>query len=63
MESTGEPCRIHCSKPCKEQLDKFGGFVCEERGTIQVKGKGTLTTYWLISKTKDSSFLPLQRFR
>lgn len=26
MESTGAPLKIHCSRPCKELLDKLGGY-------------------------------------
>ncbi|XP_011170940.1 receptor-type guanylate cyclase Gyc76C [Solenopsis invicta] len=51
MESTGEPLRIHISKQCKEALDKIGGYKIEERGFIEMKGKGTVMTYWLTGAT------------
>lgn len=51
MESTGEPLRIHISKQCKEALDKIGGYKIEERGFIEMKGKGTVKTYWLTGAT------------
>ncbi|XP_053624893.1 receptor-type guanylate cyclase Gyc76C-like isoform X2 [Plodia interpunctella] len=51
MESNGEPLRIHISPSCKAALDKIGGYVVEPRGTIPIKGKGQLQTYWLVSAT------------
>ena len=47
MESTGEPLKIHTSDSCKQLLDQLGGYQLEERGSIEVKGKGLMTTYWL----------------
>ncbi|XP_015121956.1 guanylate cyclase 32E [Diachasma alloeum] len=47
MESTGQPLRIHCSKETKLLLDRIGGFHLEERGLIEMKGKGERVTYWL----------------
>ncbi|GAB1861123.1 Guanylate cyclase [Camponotus japonicus] len=51
MESTGEPLRIHISKQCKEALEKIGGYQIEERGFVEMKGKGTVKTYWLTGAT------------
>ena len=54
MESTGEPLRIHMSSSARDILvNKIGGFRCEERGDIQVKGKGKMTTYWLNGKEEE----------
>ena len=47
MESTGEPLKIHTSDSCKHLLDQLGGYQLEERGNIEVKGKGLMSTYWL----------------
>ncbi|KFB53632.1 AGAP004555-PA-like protein [Anopheles sinensis] len=47
MESTGEPMKIHISDSTKEVLDKLGGFKIIRRGTVDVKGKGTMETFWL----------------
>ncbi|XP_049530681.1 uncharacterized protein LOC125948536 [Anopheles darlingi] len=47
MESTGEPMKIHISDTTKETLEKLGGFRIEKRGTVEVKGKGTMETFWL----------------
>lgn len=51
MESNGEPLRIHISPSCKQALDKIGGYIVEPRGTIPIKGKGELQTYWLVAAT------------
>uniref|UniRef100_T1GMB8 Guanylate cyclase domain-containing protein n=1 Tax=Megaselia scalaris TaxID=36166 RepID=T1GMB8_MEGSC len=47
MESTGLPLKIHVSSATKYILDKFGTFKLELRGQVELKGKGTVTTYWL----------------
>nr|XP_022906525.1 atrial natriuretic peptide receptor 2-like [Onthophagus taurus] len=52
MESTGQPLRIHVSDTTKEILDKFGTFQLELRGEVELKGKGVLTTHWLVSCTE-----------
>ncbi|XP_062703098.1 uncharacterized protein LOC115257278 isoform X2 [Aedes albopictus] len=51
MESTGEPMKIHLSQNTKEILDRLGGFKIKRRGTIEVKGKGTMETFWLVGHT------------
>jgi adenylate cyclase len=48
MESHGEAGRVHVSAATFELLT--GSFLLEERGTISVKGKGEMQTYWLKSK-------------
>ncbi|KAJ6645523.1 Guanylate cyclase 32E [Pseudolycoriella hygida] len=50
MESTGLPLKIHCSAPCKELLDRMGGYDLQERGFISMKGKGDQKTYWLLGE-------------
>ncbi|XP_013182173.1 PREDICTED: guanylate cyclase 32E-like [Papilio xuthus] len=54
MESNGEPLRIHISPSCKLALDKIGGYLVEPRGTIPIKGKGQLQTYWLVGATEKA---------
>lgn len=54
MESNGEPLKIHISPQCKEALDKLGGYVIEERGLVNMKGKGEVRTYWLCGATEDA---------
>ncbi|KAG8177290.1 hypothetical protein JTE90_007206 [Oedothorax gibbosus] len=50
MESTGSPLRIHLSSKTKEVLDTFQTFLLECRGDIEIKGKGKMTTYWLVGE-------------
>ncbi|CAD6195344.1 unnamed protein product [Caenorhabditis auriculariae] len=47
MESNGEPLRIHCSQTTQEVLKTIPGFDLEERGSMVIKGKGHMKTYWL----------------
>lgn len=47
MESQGEPGRIHISADTMRQLEKNFSLQC--RGTIEVKGKGQMETWWLDS--------------
>ncbi|CAH0563498.1 unnamed protein product [Brassicogethes aeneus] len=50
MESTGEAFRIHISHATYMLLQRLGGYICEERGLIPIKGKGEMYTYWLIGE-------------
>ncbi|VDD82244.1 unnamed protein product [Mesocestoides corti] len=52
MESNGEAYKIHCSDATHSILDPLGSFLFEERGTIEVKGKGTMRTWWVIGRTR-----------
>ncbi|XP_031343937.1 soluble guanylate cyclase 88E-like [Photinus pyralis] len=45
MESTGEPMRVQISHTTKELLPIE--YKVEERGEIEIKGKGSMKTYWL----------------
>ena len=48
MESTGEAGKIQVTQATYEQLkDKY---YLEERGPTEVKGKGEMTTYWLLER-------------
>nr|XP_017002067.2 receptor-type guanylate cyclase gcy-28 isoform X2 [Drosophila takahashii] len=58
MESTGQPGKIHVSSATKVILDKFGTFQLEQRGDVELKGKGTVTTYWLNSTTEGEARPP-----
>ncbi len=48
LESHGEVGRIHCSQAFKDHLQD--SFEFEERGAIELKGKGTETTYFLLGR-------------
>lgn len=50
MESTGLALKIHVSPKTKEILDYFGTFQLECRGEVEMKGKGKMTTYWLLDE-------------
>ncbi|KAF7995591.1 hypothetical protein HCN44_006698 [Aphidius gifuensis] len=50
MESNGEALKIHVSPKTKEILDKFGTFELCCRGEVTLKGKGKMTTYWLVGE-------------
>ncbi|XP_074642113.1 atrial natriuretic peptide receptor 2-like [Tubulanus polymorphus] len=58
MESTGEALKIHLSQSCSEVLQELGGYQLICRGDIEVKGKGTQTTYWLEGKRGWNGKLP-----
>ncbi len=45
MESHGSPGEVHISEP--SFLTLKDAFECEERGTVEVKGKGPMRTFWL----------------
>jgi class 3 adenylate cyclase len=48
MESSGLPGRIQLSAQAAAMLD--GDFTIEERGAVEIKGKGCMTTYWLVGR-------------
>ena len=53
MESQGEPGRIQVAAATYEQLKTK--YVFEERSAIAVKGKGAMTTYWLIGPIPETT--------
>ncbi|XP_060554776.1 atrial natriuretic peptide receptor 1-like [Ruditapes philippinarum] len=50
MESTGEAMKIHISEQTNLLLEQDSNFITAERGTTTVKGKGLMTTFWLIDE-------------
>ncbi|XP_056222640.1 guanylate cyclase 2G [Seriola aureovittata] len=50
MESNSLPLKIHISQCTADILVQAGSFELEERGEIEMKGKGSHKTYWLLSK-------------
>ncbi|XP_047115101.1 atrial natriuretic peptide receptor 1-like isoform X1 [Schistocerca piceifrons] len=52
MESNGLPLKIHVSPKTKAVLDTFETFELELRGEVEMKGKGKVTTYWLLGEKK-----------
>ncbi|KAM7533904.1 hypothetical protein Aperf_G00000111379 [Anoplocephala perfoliata] len=66
MESNGEAYRVHCSDATHDILTDLGGFQFEERGTIEIKGKGTMHTWWVTGRTSpplppDCCPIPIHR--
>ena len=50
MRSTGEPMMIQMTYETKMLLDNVGGYTSQVRGQVEVKGKGMMDTYWLLSR-------------
>ncbi len=48
MESHGTPGRIHISQDTYDLIQN--DFLCERRGTVEVKGKGQMTTFFLVGR-------------
>ena len=58
MESNGFPGRIQVTERFKEKLEEIplnpplkkgvGGFIFEDRGEIEIKGKGKMRTYFVV---------------
>ncbi|XP_055083902.1 atrial natriuretic peptide receptor 1-like [Periophthalmus magnuspinnatus] len=51
MESTGEALKVHVSSATRDVLMDFNCFQLELRGEIDIKGKGKMTTYWLLGES------------
>ncbi|XP_071985286.1 atrial natriuretic peptide receptor 1-like [Engystomops pustulosus] len=56
MESTSEALKIQCSSSASDLLKQIGGYNLSCRGTVDVKGKGAMTTWWLDGKEKAGSW-------
>ncbi|XP_077998130.1 uncharacterized protein LOC144451204 [Glandiceps talaboti] len=50
MESNGGENRVHLTQSSLYALNYLGGYALEKRGDITIKGKGKMTTYWLLGK-------------
>ncbi|KAI9553877.1 hypothetical protein GHT06_019147 [Daphnia sinensis] len=59
MESHGLALKIHVSPATKALLDSFGTFRLELRGDVEMKGKGIVTTHWLLGETTDLPSAPV----
>ncbi|CAJ0576941.1 unnamed protein product, partial [Mesorhabditis spiculigera] len=53
MESNGKPGQIQMSSGSHELIEKVGGYVTEPRGEVIIKGKGVMSTYWLLGRADD----------
>ncbi len=54
MEMSGVPGKIHLSEQAAAMVK--GDFIVEERGEVEVKGKGTMKTYWLVGRRENGEF-------
>jgi class 3 adenylate cyclase len=52
MESSGEPGKIQITAAVVQELGDR--YQCEYRGQVNIKGKGTLNTYWLLGAAPRS---------
>jgi class 3 adenylate cyclase len=52
MESQGEPGKIHVSAETRSRI--ANAFHLENRGSIEVKGKGSMDTWWLGNDQKEN---------
>jgi adenylate cyclase len=59
MESLGVPGRVQVTHAVAERLR--GSFRCEPRGLIDVKGKGPMPTYFLVSRVAGADRHDRQR--
>ncbi|CAF1658568.1 unnamed protein product [Adineta ricciae] len=55
MESTGLPERIHLSIETYRRLKNPEQYIFEERGEIDIKGKGLMRTYFLLDRKSFSN--------
>uniref|UniRef100_A0A0N4Z5T7 Guanylate cyclase n=1 Tax=Parastrongyloides trichosuri TaxID=131310 RepID=A0A0N4Z5T7_PARTI len=60
MESNGMPGCIHITSDMYELLSLLGGFDMDCRGEVMIKGKGLMTTYWLLGLTDDEFTLKME---
>ncbi len=51
MESHGEPDKVHVSEATVRALGE--GWSLEERGTVEIKGKGAMRTYFLLGRAES----------
>uniref|UniRef100_A0A1A9VGW6 guanylate cyclase n=1 Tax=Glossina austeni TaxID=7395 RepID=A0A1A9VGW6_GLOAU len=50
--------RIHMSQETRDRLETRGGYMIEPRGLIDIKGKGMMSTFWLLGKKGFDKPLP-----
>ncbi|ELT99792.1 hypothetical protein CAPTEDRAFT_143601 [Capitella teleta] len=55
MESTSVAMRIQVSGDFRDIARQVGGYEMQRRGTVSVKGKGDMVTFWLLKKTVDTN--------
>jgi class 3 adenylate cyclase len=53
METQGEAGAIQVTEAVRERLD--GRYALEPRGSVDIKGRGEMRTYWLLGAAAASS--------
>ncbi|XP_066246519.1 guanylate cyclase 32E-like [Euwallacea similis] len=61
MESSGEASKVHISHATYKILQQLGGYLCEDRGMVNIKGKGEMYTYWLLGEDPSQRLIRLRR--
>ena len=61
MESTGQPNRVQVSDATRQRLS--ASFVVEDRGNLEVKGRGVMHTWFLNGRGSASEWSPGQTVR
>ncbi|KAL1498196.1 hypothetical protein ABEB36_009033 [Hypothenemus hampei] len=61
MESTGEASKVHISHATYKLLQQLEGYICEDRGLVNIKGKGEMYTYWLMGEDPAQRLTRLRR--
>ena len=58
LESEGDMGRIQISYNTKTllELTEFGGYTIQQRGNINIKGKGPIETFWLLDRKRIDDF-------
>lgn len=57
MEATGVVNKIQLSESAATMLSKTNEYIIEERGFVEVKGKGQMKTYFLVGPTASNKFI------
>jgi class 3 adenylate cyclase len=52
LETTSDPGRIHLSADLARRIE--AGFIVERRGMVDLKGKGSAETYWLVGRRSST---------
>ena len=61
MESTSVPGRVQCSQSTADLIRAQDPTICLlERGSVNVKGKGTMKTYWIETAERAAALLKLE---
>ncbi|CAC5383083.1 Guanylate cyclase 32E,Guanylate cyclase soluble subunit beta-2,Receptor-type guanylate cyclase gcy-19,Retinal guanylyl cyclase 2,Heat-stable enterotoxin receptor,Olfactory guanylyl cyclase GC-D,Atrial natriuretic peptide receptor 2,Receptor-type guanylate cyclase gcy-9,Receptor-type guanylate cyclase Gyc76C,Soluble guanylate cyclase 89Da,Receptor-type guanylate cyclase gcy-28,Speract receptor,Receptor-type guanylate cyclase gcy-13,Receptor-type guanylate cyclase gcy-8,Guanylyl cyclase GC-E,Receptor-type gu len=60
MKAYSEPNKIHISYSTYQLLRKTKSFTIKKRGSVSVKGKGDMRTFWLMGKVEDFGTIEIE---